>query len=40
MQRLSGLQFDPAVIKVFNALDHYEIARVEPEAAFRLSAVG
>ena len=40
MQRLSGLQFDPAVIEVFNALDHYEIARVEPEAAFRLSAVG
>ena len=40
MQRLSGLQFDPAVIEVFNALDHYEIAGVEPEAAFRLSAVG
>ena len=40
MQRLSGLQFDPSVIEAFNALDHYQIAGVQPERARQLSAVG
>jgi hypothetical protein len=41
MQRLSGLQFDPAVIAAFNKLDHEEIAGyVRPEPARTLTAVG
>ncbi len=40
MQRLSGLQFDPAVIEAFNTLDHHEIAGSPREPARRLAAVG
>ena len=40
MQRLSGVQFDPAVIEAFNALDHHEIAGSPREPARRLTAVG
>ena len=41
MQRLSGLQFDPAIIEVFNDLDHFEIADQAPgERVLHLRAVG
>jgi PAS domain S-box-containing protein len=40
MQRLSGSQFDPAVIEAFNTLDHHEIAGSPREPARRLTAVG
>jgi len=41
MQRLSGLQFDPAVIAAFNELDHEQLAGyVRPATVRHLSAVG
>ena len=41
MHRLSGLQFDPAVIAAFDRLDHEELAGyVRPEPARKLTAVG
>jgi putative two-component system response regulator len=41
MQRLSGFQFDPAIIAVFNDLDHFEIAgQVPRERVLHLRAVG
>jgi PAS domain S-box-containing protein len=40
MQRLSGLQFDPAIIEAFNDLDHFEIAgQIPGERMMHLRAV-